>query len=263
MKIPRYNGKPKIIIFSGAGLSSESDISTFRDSNGLWENHKIDEVCNQKTWKNNFELVHKFYNERRIQLNKVNPNEAHKTISRIKAKYKEDVILITQNVDDLLERSGIDEEEIIHVHGKLTKMECLNCKEEWDIGYSEYDPIKNRCPKCDSRKSVKPKIVFFGGNAPLYHHMKRAFEALENKDTILIVVGTMGNVVHISSIIGELYYDKFNHPKFSKKVKASTYLNNLDVSIDLNEELFNEVFYEKATTGLLKIEKIIEKKWNK
>lgn len=74
---------PKIIIFSRAGLSAESGISTFRDSNGLWENHKIEEICNESTWKKNFEKVHNFYNERRVQLASVEPNEAHKTIKRV------------------------------------------------------------------------------------------------------------------------------------------------------------------------------------
>lgn len=74
---------PKIIVFSGAGLSAESGISTFRDSNGLWENYKIDEICNEYTWKQNFEKVHNFYNERRTQLANVQPNEAHKTIKRM------------------------------------------------------------------------------------------------------------------------------------------------------------------------------------
>ena len=86
MYIPRYgkyNKTPKIIIFSGAGLSAESGISTFRDSNGLWETHKIEEICNEHTWKANFSKVHSFYNQRRIQLASVLPNEAHKTIKRL------------------------------------------------------------------------------------------------------------------------------------------------------------------------------------
>jgi len=233
----------RIVFFTGAGVSAESGISTFRDSNGLWENHKIEEVCNAHTWKQNRELVFKFYNERRIQLNKVEPNLIHKKIAEIQNKY-ENVEIITQNVDDLFERAGC--KDVIHVHGELTKMQCTACSHIWDIGYKEIDPDTVRCPKCNSNKGVKPNIVFFYENAPKYMDMKRAFRKLESGD-LLIVLGTMGNVVNIHS---ELSF-----------TPASTILNNLEKSPYIDDSRIDYVFYKKGTEAILDIEKIIEDKY--
>lgn len=254
MFIPRANyEKPekKIVIFTGAGLSAESGVSTFRDSNGLWENHKIEEVCSEANWKKNFELVHNFYNQRRVQLAEVEPNEAHKTIARIKNKFKDDCIVITQNVDDLLERSGV--KDILHVHGELTKMECEACGGKWDIKYKEFDLENDRCPNCESLKGVRPDIVFFGGPAPYYTYMKRAFEYLQNPQSILVVVGTMGNVVPIEDIIGKVFFNG-NHKMGRKKVKATTILNNLEKSAYILDDLFDVIHYKKATEALPLIE---------
>ena len=199
---------PKIIIFSGAGLSAESGISTFRDSNGLWENHKIEEICNESTWKKNFEKVHDFYNQRRTQLANVQPNEAHKTIKRLYDKFGDDLIIATQNVDDLLERAGIPADKIIHLHGELTKMHCTACGHKWEIGYAKFNHLTDRCPDCDSRKGVKPFIVFFGGSAPMYTHLYRALEYLEHPDSKLIVIGTNANVVPIDEFTSHIHKSK-------------------------------------------------------
>lgn len=255
MYVPHGCSK-KLIIFSGAGLSAESGISTFRDSNGLWENHKIDEVCNQFTWKNNFDLVHKFYNQRRVQLKDVEPNEAHKTIARLQEKYGNDCFVITQNVDDLLERAGV--KNLMHVHGDLTRMHCEACGEKWSIGYEAWDHENGECPKCKSKKGVRPDIVFFGGVAPMYSYMHRAFENLMDKDSILVVIGTMGNVVPIAAIIGKISNRTL---KNEKSVRAKTILNNFEESEYLPAELFDHVFYDKATCALPQIEKIIEDLW--
>lgn len=249
MYIPRYNKEPKTIIFSGAGLSAESGISTFRDSNGLWENHKIEEICNEYTWKQNFEKVHLFYNERRTQLANVQPNEAHKTIKRMHDKFGDDLIIITQNVDDMLERAGIPRENILHLHGFLTEMECQACGHHWDIGYSKFNTEIDRCPKCDSLKGVKPNIVFFNGQAPMYTYLYRALEYLEHPNSKLIIIGTMGNVVPV---------DEFTrHIHKNKKI-----LNNLEESEFINDGHFEHVFYEPASTALPKIEEIL-KDWSK
>ncbi len=232
----------KIIIFSGAGISAESGISTFRDSDGLWENHKIEDVCYEPTWMQNYALVHKFYNQRRIQLAKVKPNLAHKTVAKIKERYKDDCIVITQNVDDLFERSGI--KDVIHLHGELTKMSCLSCKSVWDIGYREWDIKKDCCPKCGSMEDIKPYIVFFAAPAPMYEVMQAKFEHLWNPDSIAVVVGTMGNIVQISSMLS--WY------------KCKKILNNLEFSPYIEEEQFDKIYYQKATTALPKIQKDIE-----
>jgi len=242
-----------IIIFTGAGLSAESGISTFRDSNGLWENHKIEDVCSEYSWKRNFDLVHDFYNQRRTQLKEVEPNEAHYNIQKIQEQYGDKVKIITQNVDDLLERAGC--KNVLHVHGELDKMECQNCAHIWNMNYKEWDTFKMECPNCSSDE-IKPFIVFFGGQAPNYKKMFKTFDSLySNLNTILIVIGTMGNVVDIASIIGtnNSYYSK----KYIKEVEVYTILNNLEKSEYLPEELFDKIFYENATTATNKILKLL------
>ncbi|NOX15194.1 MAG: NAD-dependent deacetylase, partial [Epsilonproteobacteria bacterium] len=147
----------------------------------------------------------------------------------------------TQNVDDLFERAGC--KDVIHVHGELTKMECRACGNFWDIGYKKFDTTKDRCPKCGSLKGAKPFIVFFGGQSPQYISMYRAFERCENSESLLIVVGTMGNVVPIDSLI--------------EGTSCKKILNNLEKSSYINDKLYDEVYYEKATTAMPKIEESI------
>jgi NAD-dependent deacetylase len=232
---------PKIIIFTGAGISAESGISTFRDSDGLWENHKIEDVCSEDSWQDNFELVHNFYNDRRTQLNEVEPNRAHKIVAQLSETYGEDCYIITQNVDDLFERAGC--KDVIHLHGELSKMNCTSCGKIWHVGYKKFDTSKDCCPNCNSIKGVKPYIVFFGGNAPKYVDLNNAFESLTSKD-IVIVIGTMGNVVSIEYLL---------HGRDCKKI-----LNNLEPSKYIAEEIFDKVYYENATTAIDKIADDIE-----
>lgn len=237
---------PKIIIFSGAGLSAESGISTFRDTNGLWENHSIDEICNEATWKHNFENVHNFYNQRRTQLATVEPNEAHKTIKRLWDRFGDDLIILTQNVDDLHERAGIPSDKIVHLHGELTKMHCTACGHKWEIGYKEFNTFSDRCPDCNSKKGVKPMIVFFGGQAPKYMDMYNLMNHLYSDGSYLVVIGTQGGIVQIDEMTK--HFDK------SKKI-----LNNLESSEYIDEDNFSEVFLEPATTALPKIEEFLIK----
>jgi len=242
MYIQRYefaDKKPKILIFTGAGISAESGISTFRDSNGLWEDHKISEVCNIDTWQKNFDLVHKFYNKRRTQLKEVEPNKAHKIIAEISNKF--DTFVFTQNVDDLLERAGC--KEVHHLHGELTKMRCMGCNNIYEIGYNEY--LGEACEKCGST-NIKPYIVFFGESAPEYSMLNRGIDYMRGSDTTIIVSGTMGNVIDINSKIAN---------KNSYKI-----LNNLEHSMFLNEDNFDKILYEKATIAWPKIKQIIEER---
>ena len=245
-----YNKTPKIIIFSGAGLSAESGISTFRDSNGLWENHKIEEICNEFTWKSNFSKVHNFYNQRRVQLASVQPNEAHRTIKRMFDKFGDDLIVCTQNVDDMLERTGIPRDNILHLHGFLTEMQCTACGHNWNIGYSEFNIETDRCPRCGSLKGVKPSIVFFNSKAPMYTYLYRALDYLEHPDSKIIIVGTLGNIICIDQLI--------KHINPNKKI-----LNNLDKSEYIDDKNYKYVFYEPATTALPKIEELLKDWRNK
>lgn len=233
----------KIVFFTGAGISAESGISTFRDVNGLWDNHKIEEICNISTYKKNKAAVFKFYNERRNQLEVVEPNLVHLTMAKIQNELIQkgiQVDIITQNIDDLLERAGC--KDVIHVHGDLKRMQCKHCDITWDVGYEPVD-IDTKCPKCNTDRNVKPAVVFFGEEAPQYHFMKRSFRDLITKEDILIVIGTMGNVVSINT-----------HAEFLNCTKI---LNNLEVSKYIDNRNFDYTFFEKGTEAILKIEDLV------
>jgi NAD-dependent deacetylase len=237
--------KEAVVIFTGAGISAESGISTFRDSNGLWENHDIKEICNELTYLKNLELVNKFYSDRREQLNIVKPNETHYAIKRIQDKLEGiiDVYIITQNVDDLLERAGCT--DVLHVHGDLTQMTCLTCNSNFDIGYNRYTKDTN-CPHCNKTGNARPNIVFFYGQAPMYKYMNQAFDKLRQKNSILIVSGTSGNVISLDNFL----YDKKNKLNI---------LNNMEKSDMIKESNFHKIFYEPSSTAFLKIEEYLDK----
>ncbi len=234
----------RILFFTGAGISAESGISTFRDSDGLWENHKIEEVCNINTWKQHRNKVFEFYNQRRLQLKDVEPNLIHKRIAYIQEYFEKqniEVNIVTQNIDDLLERGGC--KNVLHVHGNLKSMHCTACDHKWDIEIEAIDPDTVRCPKCNSNKGVKPNVVFFYENNALnYHLMKREFRKLEQGDCF-IVMGTMGNVVRIESEVSV-------HNGFS-------ILNNLEESPYIRAGFFTHVLYKKGTEAMKDIEYIL------
>lgn len=246
MKSYSKQKEKKIIFFTGAGISAPSGISTFRDSNGLWENHKIDDVCNEHTWKKNFELVHEFYNQRRTQLNEVDFNYAHKVIADISKEVGVmNTFNLTQNVDDLFERVNLNP---IHLHGELTKMQCEACGNNWDIGYKKFNTEKDRCPKCNSLKGVRPDIVFFYGQAPEYKKLYNAFDHAENEDSIVVVIGTMGNVIDIDGLL--------------KGTKCTKILCNLEKSESINDKNYDYVFYKNCIEAIDEIKEIILNKWN-
>ena len=169
----------KIVILTGAGISKESGISTFRDSDGLWNNHSIDDVATPKGWLMNQELVLQFYNERRRQLKDVEPNEAHKQLVRLEEKF--DVHIVTQNVDNLHERAG--SKNVLHLHGELTKAKSSgNDDYVRDIGYED---IKIG-DVCDQEFQMRPQVVWFNESVP---NIIPA-EALAMKADIFIVIGT-------------------------------------------------------------------------
>jgi NAD-dependent deacetylase len=179
--------KKKIAIFTGAGVSKESGVQTFRDSvDGLWENHRIEDVCTLDGWRKNREKVLNFYNDRRRQLPTVEPNGAHKALVSLEDKY--DVTIVTQNVDDLHERAGST--NVIHLHGELTKARSsfYNHKPSpidnvIDIGYNDIN-IGDKCPVTDSQ--LRPHIVWFG-EYPF--NVNEAYSAIYDAD-ILLIIGT-------------------------------------------------------------------------
>ena len=179
--------KRKLTVLTGAGVSAESGITTFRDSDGLWENHKVEDVASIEGWYRNPSLVLDFYNERRAQLPTVRPNAAHIAIAELEKDY--DVTVVTQNVDNLHERAGST--RIIHLHGELTKVRPENCCNEMD-GFDEstvfdigYDVI-NLGDLAPNGAQLRPHIVWFGEPVP---YINAAIDHVENAD-VLLIVGT-------------------------------------------------------------------------
>ncbi|MDR2834952.1 MAG: NAD-dependent deacylase [Bacteroidales bacterium] len=178
-----------IVFLTGAGISAESGISTFRDSNGLWENYDVEKVASINGWYENPSLVNKFYNERRKQLETVEPNEAHKLIAELEKAYK--VTVVTQNVDNLHERAGST--NIIHLHGELTKV----CNEKKTvINNIGTKPIIDGTLAEDG-SLLRPFIVWFGEAVPL---IDKAVEIIQTAD-ILVIVGTSLNVYPAAGLV--------------------------------------------------------------
>ncbi len=236
------NGKhPHLIIFSGAGLSAESGLSTFRGKNGLWENVPLDVVCNFATWERNFDAVHAFYDARRIAARDAQPNAAHRTIADWQKRWPGRVRVITQNVDPLLERAGCD--NVVHLHGDVLAMHCVACDRQWKIEATAYD--QSGCPSCHQKKTVKPAIVFFGQPAPEYDVLHAVVRSLRPIDTV-VVVGTSGTVLPADQLFG-----------YSS---AYSILANLEPGQDMNEASFTARHYGPATQVLPSLTEAIAKR---
>ena len=188
--------KKHIVVLTGAGISQESGISTFRDSNGLWEKHDIMEVASPWGFQQNPELVLSFYNQRRAQLKDVEPNAAHYFLAELEKNY--DVTVITQNVDNLHERAGSS--EIIHLHGQLNKMRSVKN----DTVYFDIEDDINLGDLAEDGGQLRPHIVWFGEAVP---EMERAMEATRKAD-IFLVIGTSLQVYPAASLIDFVPYGK-------------------------------------------------------
>ncbi|SFF88510.1 SIR2 family NAD-dependent protein deacylase [Pontibacter chinhatensis] len=171
--------KKKLVVLTGAGISAESGIATFRDANGLWEGHDVMEVASPQGWQKNQELVLDFYNQRRKNAHTVKPNAAHEALADLEKDF--DVLIITQNVDDLHERAGST--NIIHLHGKLFESRST-------LDPSLVYPIEGwelkKGDKCERGSQLRPNIVWFGEPVPM---MEKAIEETLQAD-IFLVVGT-------------------------------------------------------------------------
>jgi len=188
--------KPKIYFFTGAGLSAPSGIPTFRTKGGLWTQYDVNRVCNINTFVRNREEVFEFYNKIYNKYSNAEPNKAHKFIADVQNKFGSDrVHVITQNIDDLLERAGCT--DVLHLHGKIGYMQCGACTKIWE---GDMD-VDTRCGKCGCWQKVKPYVIMFGEDVPNYNIVKRLFKKFKEKD-IFVVVGTMGNVVDLDDFSG-------------------------------------------------------------
>jgi NAD-dependent deacetylase len=197
----------KLVVLTGAGMSAESGISTFRDSNGLWENHDIMEVASMEGWIKNELLVLDFYNKRRAQLKEVTPNDGHFILSALEQKFQ--VNIITQNVDDLHERSG--SKNILHLHGELIKVRSTKNEEyilEWRDDLNQGD--------CDlNGYQLRPHIVWFGEAVPA---IEEAIPLVQNADIILII----GTSMQVYPAAGLVNYTKATTPIYYIDPKPAT-----------------------------------------
>ncbi|WP_299100807.1 NAD-dependent deacylase [uncultured Winogradskyella sp.] len=187
--------KKHIVVLTGAGMSAESGIKTFRDADGLWEGHDVMEVASPKGFAQNPELVLNFYNERRQQLKEVEPNQAHKDLAMLEDKYK--VTIVTQNVDDLHERAGST--NVVHLHGELRKIRSTG--NEHDI--RDWTEDLNIGDLCEKGHQLRPHIVWFGEAVPeIETAIKICYEA-----DILIIIGTSMQVYPAASLIDYVQSD--------------------------------------------------------
>ena len=184
MRLPK-NGP--IVILTGAGISAESGVKTFRDANGLWETHRIEEVASPEGFEEDPDTVHRFYDQRRAQLYDVAPNDAHRALARLEAKWPGELLLVTQNVDDLHERAG--SHSVLHMHGELRKARCTRCRTV--VGWERSLSAETPCPSCRRLGTMRPHIVWFG-EVPF--ELERIYEAL-GRCGLFVAIGTSG-VVH-------------------------------------------------------------------
>ncbi len=227
------NKTTKVYILSGAGLSAESGIKTFRESDGLWENHSVEEVCSTQGWQRNRQKVTEFYDERRAELKSKEPNAAHYALAELKKKYPTNIVMLTQNIDNMLERAGCP--DVIHLHGTLTDLRCESCNTEFDIGYEKQG--QRTCPNCSS-DNVRHNVVMFGENAPKYAFLS----ALCREADMLVVIGTSGQVIDTAYL--------------AQQVENSV-LNNLDPDPGIDQH-FKTCLHEPASTGAVKAAVMVE-----
>jgi len=235
-----------IVVLTGAGISAESGVSTFRDNNGLWCNHRIEDVATPEGFERNPALVQQFYNQRRAQLASVHPNAAHYALAELAEHWPEKFLLVTQNVDDLHDRAHASKKagkgfELIHLHGELEKVRCT----ETGIIYDWKGDVtpESQCACCHEMGTLRPHIVWFG-EMPL--EMPKIYNALAQCD-LFISMGTSGNVYPAAGFVQEVRANGRG---------ARTVELNLEPS--QGHSLFEERIYGKATEVVAEfIEKLL------
>ncbi len=219
----------KLVVLSGAGISAESGIKTFRDSGGLWEEHRVEDVATPEAWQRNPELVQKFYNERRRQALDVHPNRAHRILAELEDHF--DVTIITQNIDPLHEKAGSS--KVVHLHGELFKSRSSSNPnliydiEGWELKAGDF---------CAEGSQLRPHIVWFGEQVPM---MTVAMEITEGAD-IFVVVGTS---LAVYPAAGLVHYVKEDVPIYL--------IDPVQPEINLSKNM--TFIEEKATVGVAKL----------
>lgn len=215
-----------IVILTGAGVSAESGVPTFRGPDGLWEGHRVEDVATPQAFRRNPALVQRFYDERRAALDRVAPNAAHLALARLDAEWPGEFLLVTQNVDDLHDRAG--SRRLLHMHGELKRALCTGCgaAPAWTATLSD-DPA---CPRCGEPR-LRPDIVWFG---EMPYHMAAIERAIDAAD-LFVSIGTSGAVYPAAGFV-----------QLARAVGARTLELNLDPSA--GTPLFDEARHGPAGT---------------
>ncbi|QBF31018.1 NAD-dependent deacylase [Thalassococcus sp. S3] len=200
----------KIVILTGAGISAESGLDTFRDEDGLWSRHRIEDVATPEAFARDPGLVQAFYNMRRREAAKARPNAAHEALARLMQAYQGDVVLVTQNVDDLHERAG--SQGVIHMHGHLRGALCAACGHRWLA--PEEMATGEACPSCN-QATARPDVVWFG---EIPYQMDEIYDHL-SEATLFAAIGTSGQVYPAAGFVIE-----------AKAARAYTVELNLETS---------------------------------
>lgn len=187
----------KVVVLTGAGISAESGLKTFRDNDGLWENHRVEDVATPEAFERDPALVYRFYNQRRAQLNspELKPNQAHYALAELEQKLGENLTIVTQNVDNLHEEAG--SKNVLHMHGELLKARCCISGKVFESQLS-FDS-QSRCQCCQPAAHIRPHIVWFG-EMPLY--MQQIQQKLYEAD-LFVAIGTSGQVYPAAGFVAE------------------------------------------------------------
>lgn len=190
-----------IVVLTGAGISAESGLETFRGSGGLWCGHRVEEVATPEAFEQNPQLVHTFYNMRRSGLlnPEIQPNPAHKALAELEEKWSGNVLIVTQNIDDLHERGGA--QNPLHMHGRILQAFCIHCSHGTGVKIECRTDLstENVCPSCGQKGSLRPDIVWFG---EMPYHMDEISAALASCD-LFIAIGTSGHVYPAAGFVRE------------------------------------------------------------
>jgi len=226
----------KITVLTGAGISAESGLKTFRDSDGLWENHRIEDVATPDAWDRDPELVLKFYNERRKQVNLAQPNKAHQLLAELEKNYE--VNIVTQNIDDLHEKGGST--KVHHLHGEINKARStVDPSLIYDLNHWEM----KMGDTCDNGSQLRPHIVWFGEPVPMIDQVINFFEIADK----IIVIGTSLGVYPAAGLIN------YTSPGIEKY-----YIDPMGVS-NMGRDDFT-VIAKKAVDGLSELVKLLNEK---
>lgn len=205
-----------IIILTGAGVSAESGLATFRGPDGLWEGHRVEDVCTPEAYARNPALVQRFYDERRAKLTSVVPNVAHDALARLDREWSGDLLIITQNVDDLHERAGA--KRLLHIHGELKSAWCLACdgRFPWETDLGTYPA----CPGCGESGQLRPDIVWFG---EMPYGMDFIEYKLANAD-LFVSIGTSGAVYPAAGFVQTAAHHGAQTLELNLEPSAGSYL---------------------------------------